>query len=226
MINTFIFDFDGLILDTELACYQTWVDIYKTYNAILPLEEWIVCVGTSDEEFDPIGYLKRITNNTTLNGKEILLAHDRENRKRTSNLPIKPGVLDYLDWARKNHFNIAIASSANKEWVISHLENLKITHYFDLIRTNDDVENVKPDPELYYSIKSSFQINDFEAVIFEDSLHGLNAGLASNLFTVAVPNELTKNLDLSAAHLIITGLDAIAPSKLLKTLENNLKRTL
>lgn len=226
MINTFIFDFDGLILDTELACYQTWVDIYKSYHAVLPLEEWIVCVGTSDEEFDPIVYLKRITNNATLNGKEILLAHDREYRNRTRNLAIKPGVMDYLEWARKNHFNLAIASSAKKAWVITHLENLKIIHYFDLIRTNSDVEKVKPDPELYFSIKSSFQINDFEAVIFEDSLHGINAGLASKLFTVAVPNELTKNLDLSAAHLTITGLDAITPLKLLKTLENNLKRTL
>jgi len=226
MINTFIFDFDGLILDTELACYQTWVDIYKTYQAKLPIEEWIVCVGTSDEAFDPIQYLKQITKIESLDANEILHFHDKEYRKRTCKLEIKPGVMDYLEWAKNNQFNIAIASSANKDWVITHLESLKIIQYFDLIKTNNDVEKVKPDPELFSLIKKSFQINDFEAVIFEDSFHGINAGLASNLFTVAVPNELTRNLDLSAAHLIITGLDAIAPSKLLKTLENKLKMTL
>lgn len=226
MINTFIFDFDGLILDTELACYQTWVDIYKTFNANLPLEEWIVCVGTTDEAFDPIKYLKQISKIEPLDANEILHLHGKEYRKRTSILDIKPGILDYLEWARKNQFNIAIASSSDKDWVISHLENLKIIQYFDLIRTNNDVEKVKPDPELYHSVKKYFRLNDFEAIIFEDSLHGINAGLASNLFTIAVPNELTKNSDLSAAHLIITGLDAIPPSKLLRTLENKLKMTL
>lgn len=226
MINTFIFDFDGLILDTELACYQTWVDIFKTYHANLPLEEWIICVGSTEEAFDPIKYLKQITKIKSLAANEILHLHDKEYRKRTGKLEIKPGVLDYLEWARKNQYNIAIASSSDKDWVISHLENLKIIQYFDLIKTSNDVVNVKPDPELFLSVKKYFRINDFEAVIFEDSLHGINAGLASNLFTVAVPNELTKNSDLSAAHLIITGLDAIAPAKLLKTLENKLKMTL
>jgi putative hydrolase of the HAD superfamily len=226
MINTFIFDFDGLILDTELACYLTWVDIYKKYHAKLPLEEWIVCVGTTEEAFDPIKYLKQITKIESLDTNEILYLHNKEYRQRTSNLVIKPGVLDYLEWARKNQFNIAIASSSDKDWVISHLENLQIIQYFDVVRTNNDVEKVKPDPELYLSVKKYFQINDYEGVIFEDSLHGINAGLAANLFTVAVPNELTKNLELSAANLIITGLDTISPSKLLKTLENKLKLTL
>jgi len=226
MIKTFIFDFDGLIIDTELICYQTWVDIYQLFQAFLPLEEWIVCVGTSDEAFDPIGYLKQITKNDNLDGKKISKMHDNEFRKRTRNLLIKPGVLDYLEWAKNNQFNIALASSADQDWVISHLENLRILQYFDLIKTNNDVEKVKPDPELFLSIKSSLQLNDFDAVIFEDSKHGIDASLASNLYTVAVPNELTKNLDLSAAHLIINGLDSITPPKLLKSLENKLKMTL
>jgi putative hydrolase of the HAD superfamily len=218
MINTFIFDFDGLIVDTELIAYQIWSEIYHTHHVDLPLEEWVVCVGTSDEAFNPTQYLSRITGQA-LDENKLNQYYAQIYRARTDELPLKPGIQDYMDWAKENNFHLAIASSSNYEWVYSHLTRLKIAHYFDVIKTNRDVKEVKPAPDLFLAVKEFLHINDFEAVIFEDSLHGIQAGLLSNLYTVAVPNEVTKNMDFSAAHFTIPSLDATSPLKLLKTLE-------
>lgn len=221
MINAFIFDFDGLIIDSELVCYQSWVEIYKKYQVELPLEKWVDCIGTSEEFFDPVHYLKQITK-MDLDFDEVQRNQFSDYLSRTKQLPIKAGILNYLDWAKENNFKLAICSSSDENWVVSHLDNLNITQYFDVIKTKNDVKKVKPDPELYNAIKSDLSIGDFEAVIFEDSLHGITAGRLSNLFTVAIPNELTKLLDLSEAHFVVSGLDSISPLKLLKTLENKL----
>ncbi len=219
MIKAFIFDFDGLILDTETACYDAWQEIYAAYGTSLPLEKWLLCIGTSDDVCDPLGILSAATG-LEIDQLAVRKTHAKSYRAKTRLLPLKPGILDYLKWARANGFRTAIASSSARAWVVPHLEETGILSYFDVVRTKDEVKAVKPDPELFLSAKSMLNLADYEAVIFEDSYNGIISGNLAKLYTVAIPNTMTKNMDLSAADRIISGLDTISPPNLLRMLEN------
>jgi len=218
MIKAFIFDFDGLILDTEEACYEAWQEIYADYGTSLPLETWLLCIGTTNDACDPLGTLAKLSGQD-INYNAVQTAHSKSFRAKSRLLPLKPGVLDYLKWARANGLQTAVASSSARDWVVPLLEENGILPYFDVIQTKNDVKTVKPNPELFIATKSMLKLEDFEAVIFEDSYNGIIAGNLANLYTVAIPNSLTKNMDLSAASHTISSLDLITPPNLLKMLE-------
>ncbi|WP_227872393.1 HAD-IA family hydrolase [Paenibacillus albus] len=106
----------------------------------------------------------------------------------------RPGVINYLESAKKLGLKIGLASSAPFNWVIPNLEELNIVSYFDCIRTHEDVAKVKPDPELYMSVLAYFGLSPRKAIAFEDSPNGAKSASQANLHTVIVPNELTKDL--------------------------------
>ncbi|PKO18306.1 MAG: hypothetical protein CVU39_02385 [Chloroflexi bacterium HGW-Chloroflexi-10] len=219
MIKAFIFDFDGLMVDTEIACYQAWLDIYGQFNADLPFLEYSKCIGTSELAFDPFNYLidKTGKNLDRINTYQL---HQRAYRAVTKKLPLMPGIQNYLDWAKSNQIKLAVASSSNRNWVLSHLSDLGVLPYFNAIMTSDDVHNVKPDPELFLKAAQAIGISSYEALIFEDSQNGIKAATLAHQFAIAIPNQLTKQMDLSGADLILTGLNNIQPEQLVKIFQS------
>jgi len=201
MIRGLIFDFDGLILETEGPVYQSWVELYREFDAELPLEFWSTIIGTSNtEHFDPFSLLEQKTNRTldreTLaprrTAREIELAHAQ---------PVLPGVIAVLSRARELGLKLGIASSSDRKWVMGHLTRLGLAHYFDVVHTSEDVECTKPDPALYTLALDSLGLKPEEAVVFEDSPNGVAAAKSAGIFVVAVPNPLTRQLSLDHADL-------------------------
>ncbi|MFD0711588.1 HAD family hydrolase [Paenibacillus sp. GCM10027626] len=192
-IEAVVFDFDGLIVDTESAWYDAWVAVYRNYGLELPQEVWMRCVGTSFDEFNPFTYLeekiqKPIDREATQKFTEeqhALVMQDRD---------IRPGVEDYLRSAQSLGLKIGLASSSTRSWVTGFLERYGLLQYFSCIRTADDVSKVKPDPELYVQALACLGVAANQAVAFEDSAHGANAAIAAGLKCVIVPNALTASL--------------------------------
>ncbi len=211
MIKAFIFDFDGLMIDTEYSSYQTWLAIYQKYQIDLPMTEWIKCVGSSNDEFDPIRYLKTKTNR--LLDESQLRKQQFENHHSISHtMPILPGVETYLHYAQQNNIQLAVASSS------SYLGTKGLLSEFNLIITADDVAQVKPAPDLFLKVKEELGMSDFEGVIFEDSAHGITAAVLSKLYCVAVPNRITQGANFDEANLVVKGLDTLEPPELLRQL--------
>lgn len=213
-MDLLIFDFDGLILDTETVIYQAWTEIFASYGAELPLEAWSACVGTTIDAFDVYGYLE----------SQIGHSVDREDVERRHHeramellMPLKPraGVLDYLEEARQNRIPVALASSSNQDWIMGHLSRLGIADLFHSIRTSNDVDNVKPHPELYNLTLTTMGVAPHRAIAFEDSPNGIKAAKAAGVFCVAVPNTVTKTLPLSHADLRIDSMSDITLRELL-----------
>lgn len=223
MIKAFIFDFDGLIIDTELSCYDTWQDIYKQFNTDIPLSEWIKCVGGDNSKFDPIIYLKSKTN-LLFDEEKIQKEQLKKHQERSASMPILPGVISLIKYAKENELKLAVASSSSFRWVSYHLKHKKIFDYFDTIITADDVNKVKPAPDLFLKAKENLGISDFEGIVFEDSAHGIHAATEANLYTVAAPNQITKFSDFSNATLIVNTLDEISPENIIKNLSDNHKK--
>lgn len=194
MIKAIVFDFDGLIYDTETHEYRVLQEIYGSYGAELPLEVWGKCIGTHANFFDAHAYLEESI------GQKLDRAVIKQQRIDKFNLRIehegaRPGVEDYLRAAKELGLKIGLASSSSREWVTRWLGKLGLLDYFECIRTSDDVEQVKPDPALYLRTVESLGVEPHEAIAFEDSPNGALAAKRAGMKVVIVPNFVTETLE-------------------------------
>lgn len=204
-----IFDFDGLIIDTELPEYQAWQEIYEQYNVTLNVNIWAQVIGSSNDKFDPVTHLENLTGKS-FQHQQLLAQHRSRSDQLAQNLPLLPGVLTLLKTACESGLKLAIASSSDRFWVESHLAPLGIQSYFDCVLTKDEVLHVKPDPELYQTALHCLDLQPNEAIAFEDSPNGITAACAAGLFCVAVPNSITIQLPINHASKIIGSLDNVS----------------
>lgn len=191
-IAAVIFDFDGLILDTETHEYQALQEVFSEYGATLPLAEWGKCVGTHGG-FDPYGYLANNTNQP-IDPEQVRLSWRKKVQARMAGETARPGVVAYLKTATALGLRIGLASSSSREWVVGHLQQLGLAHYFSCVCCSDDVENVKPDPELYLLALQNLRVDAKHALAFEDSPNGALAAKRAGMYCVAVPNSVTETL--------------------------------
>jgi HAD superfamily hydrolase (TIGR01509 family) len=128
---------------------------------------------------------------------------------------ILPGVDEYLREAGRLGLRIGLASSSSRDWVVGHLGRLGLDGSCHFVRCWDDVELAKPAPDLYLAVLDDLQVAAPEAIALEDSPNGVAAAKAAGLWCVAVPNELTAELDLSSADLRLSSLAEMPLQQLL-----------
>lgn len=217
MISALIFDFDGLILDTESYEYRVTAKMFEKYGGHLPIDIWVQCVGTDSKAYDPLQDLEKQT------GYKIDREQwDSERKRQIMELLEKeeplPGVKDYLQTAKNRRLKIGLASSSHFDWVSGHLKRLGLYSLFSCIRTADDVEQVKPHPELYVKAAKGLGVSPEQCLAFEDSLHGVRAAKRAGMRCVAVPNMVTAGLDFREADLCLSSLAEIGLEQLLNRL--------
>ncbi|HET9848603.1 MAG TPA: HAD family hydrolase [Candidatus Dormibacteraeota bacterium] len=214
MIRAIIFDFDGLIVDTEGPIFEAWRRIYRERGQELPRERWLTVIGTAAGPFDPILDLGERTG-IAVDADELNTLERLYYREATVAQTLLPGVDRYMAEARRLGLKTAIASSSSRKWVHEHLERFAIRDRFDIVVCKDDVTTTKPDPELYELALERLDARSNEAIALEDSSNGIRAAKAAGLFCVAVPNALTAGLDLSQADLQIPSLEAVSLADLI-----------
>ncbi|MGP5093126.1 HAD family hydrolase [Staphylococcus equorum] len=214
MIKGLIFDFDGLILDTETAWYESYFDVLKTkYGYDLALKDFVKCVGANNEILFQI-LRKDLGNN--LNQNQIFKEVQERHKNIISEKPLREGVLDYLKEAKKLNLTIAVCTSSKKEWINKHLSDKNIINYFDYFITADDVERIKPHPDLFNKTVKILNFNKDELLVFEDSLNGLLSSKRAGLKTIIFPNPVTEHLNFSDATQIYRNMEEIALKDLVK----------
>jgi HAD superfamily hydrolase (TIGR01509 family) len=219
MIKALLFDFDGLILDTEMPEYESWQGIYRQYGHDFPLDKWAsILGGTGSSHFDPHLHLEELLGKK-LNRVEIWGKRRADYLRQIEQQPILPGVLNYLEEAKKHGLRLAVASSSPRNWVHGHLARLGIIERFQSIKTADDVQHTKPDPALFIAVLEEFNLSANEGIVFEDSPNGVAAAKHAGLYCVAVPNPLTAQLDLSQSDRILDSLAEMSLGDLLKRVE-------
>lgn len=221
MIRALIFDFDGLILDTEEPIFLAWQEIYQEFGCELKFDTWAAIIGTAAYAFNPITNLENLVEQE-LPREEIHQRQRQREMELISERSIEPGVVGYLRDAKKMGLKIGLASSSTCQWVTDHLSRLGLLDYFDCIMASDDVERTKPDPELYLGVMKELEVSADQAVVFEDSPNGILAAKRAGLFCVAVPNVLTFQLSLDQADLCLDSLADIPLKELLQKVDNTL----
>jgi HAD superfamily hydrolase (TIGR01509 family) len=214
MIRALIFDFDGLVLETEGPSYQSWVEVYRSFGQSLPFSIWSKIIGTTQATFDP-----RLDLQTRVNEPVDWDRVEAERKKNETTLieaqAMLPGVEAYLNAARRLGLKIGLASSSSCQWVTGHLTRLGLEDYFDCIRASDDVKHVKPDPALYLTVLHALEVRADEAIAFEDSPIGIHSAKQAGLYCIAIPNPLTSQLNLDEADFRMCSLADIPLEQLL-----------
>ncbi|EKD88860.1 MAG: HAD-superfamily hydrolase, subfamily IA, variant 3, partial [uncultured bacterium] len=123
--------------------------------------------------------------------------------------------LDFIIAVERLGLPMAVASSSNRDWVEGYLSKLGIRKFFKIVCTSNDVANVKPDPELFLLAAKKLGIAPSEAVIFEDSPNGIRAAKAAGIPCIAIPNDITKSMDLSLATRIVDSFLQLDPQVLI-----------
>ena len=200
-----IFDFDGLILNTEVPEYKAWTEVYRRYNATLLLEDWVKVIGTTPDAFNVFDHLQ-VQVSQPLDMTAIRKEQQSAFWSLMDQETVMPGVEKIMSQARSAGMSMGIASSSPYDWVNGHISRLGIKEQFDYICTAEDVAKVKPEPDLFLCAAKRLRVDPQDAVVFEDSLNGVIAAKKANMSCVAVPHILTRGLDLSKADLIINSL--------------------
>jgi HAD superfamily hydrolase (TIGR01509 family) len=213
-IRALVFDFDGLIVETEEPIFRAWQRIYREHGQELPLELWVTIIGTASGPFDPIQHLEeRVGRLLDRKGFEDL--ERRYYEEATAMQRLMPGVAEYLRDSHRLRLGVGIASSSRRAWVVEHLKRFAIADAFDAIVCREDVAHTKPHPQLYLEAVKRLMVVPEEALALEDSSNGIAAAKAAGLRCVAVPTVMTAGLDLSRADMRIPSLGAVPLTDLL-----------
>jgi HAD superfamily hydrolase (TIGR01509 family) len=201
MIRALIFDFDGLILDTETALIDAYGDVHGAHGVPFDKPLFTRSVGHADYAFDPWRAFGPAADRERLEAERLAF-----NKARNHSQAILPGVVSLIDEAGKLGLNVGLASNSEHPHVEGHLARLGLLGRFSFIACREDVASPKPEPDLYRLVLGRFGIRGHEAIAFEDSHTGTLAAKRAGLWVVAVPNASTGHHDFANADLRVGSL--------------------
>jgi HAD superfamily hydrolase (TIGR01509 family) len=213
-----LFDFDGLLVDTESPSRLGWEELYREHGHELPLDEWATLVGTIGAPFDPFAHLEALVGQPL--DRDELMSRRRAREFELIDLEdLRPGVEDYLEEATVRGLRTAVVSSSSVDWIERNLRRLdRLDHWDAIVAADGDTSRAKPRPTLYLEALRLLGLHADEAVAFEDSPNGVRAAKAAGLFCVAVPNPVTATLALDETDVVVDSLAELPLNALLARL--------
>ncbi len=216
MIRALIFDFDGLIVDTETPAFESWQHIYAEHGHELGLDLWSGALGTN-HGFDALAHLAALVaradevraDELRASAAAVLARRQALKDELSRGQPVLPGVTALLAQAAAMGLPRAVASSSGRAWVEGWLSRLGLRAHFACVLTGDDVERTKPDPALFLRAAACLGLPPAACLVLEDSPNGISAARAAGCPVVAVPGAITGQLALPPADLVLPSLDAM-----------------
>jgi len=191
-VKGFIFDLDGVIVDTAKYHFLAWKKIANELGIDFTLEHNELLKGVSRvRSLDIILELGKVEASEEDKNKWLI----QKNEDYLSYLvdmdesEILPGVMDVLKFLKKNNQPIALGSASKNARPI--LEKTGTLHYFDAIVDGNDVVNAKPDPEVFLHAARLLNVANEDSIVFEDSVAGVQAANTANMVSIGIGEEAT-----------------------------------
>ena len=219
-LKSVIFDFDGLILDTEWPEVQAWSELYQNLQIDVDPQWWTFSIGRGPDQDPkhPFEFIPRDIRQTLDKNEVIAERWDRRRELVEKEAPLA-GVSDLLEALRSSQIRIGLASSSSQNWVKGHLKRLDLIHYFAAIACAEDVKLTKPSPDLYLKALEDLDCQPENGLALEDSPAGCQSALAAGLRVIAVPNRLTSTMQFPPVQEIWSSLSGKQPADLARILQ-------
>jgi HAD superfamily hydrolase (TIGR01509 family) len=196
-----VFDFDGIILDSETSDFESHRRIYERCGVALTADEWCDQIGLWAEGHDERWFLQLRARSS--HAPERAAYHAERRRifdEVVSGAPMR-GIRELLTELAAAGVPSAIASTSPASWVVPETERIGVRSLFGAIVTGDEVARRKPAPDVYLEAARRLGVDPARSIAIEDSGPGIAAGRAAGMKTVAIPHRLTERHDLSGADL-------------------------
>ncbi|HEY3926283.1 MAG TPA: HAD-IA family hydrolase [Acidothermaceae bacterium] len=210
-----IFDFDGLLVDSESTALLAWREQFAVHELDFPLEVWHQFIGSQGSQEAMMAAIR--AGGIEFDDAELRAEWRERHNRIVSTEPLRAGVEAFLDEAAAAGARFAVASSATRDWLDQQLGRLGIHDRFEVICARDN-GRVKPAPDIYLAAIAALGVEAADAIAFEDSPNGITAAKAAGLYCVAVPNAVTAELPLGRADLRVESFTEISYSELVDRL--------
>jgi HAD superfamily hydrolase (TIGR01509 family) len=214
-IRALIFDFDGLIVDTESPLIDAYAAVHARHSIAFDRSAFLRSVGHADYSFDPWHGFSPHADRAALE-----IERRRIKDELLAKQPVLPGVVAMLEAGREAGFRIGLASNSTHSWVEPHLRRVGLFDRFEFLACREDAASPKPEPDLYRLVLNRFGLRGPEAIAFEDSQTGIIAATRAHCWTVAIPNSSTTHHDFTAAHRKVSSLAGVRLEELVAGFES------
>ena len=204
-MKALVFDYDGLIVDSELPEFLCWQRVFEAHGQPLTLQDWLPVVGGAvivDLRKELEGRLGRPLDWGRVDPDRIAHYHSIFDQQA-----VLPGVRELMEAGRGAGWAIGVASNSTADWVRPGLERFGLSRHIGAIRTRDTARRPKPHPDPYLEVLAELGAEAGQSFAFEDSATGVAAAKAAGLTVVAVPNTLTRHQDLGGADQLLDSLE-------------------
>jgi HAD superfamily hydrolase (TIGR01509 family) len=211
-LQSLIFDFDGLIVDTEKPGFDSWNELYAEFGQKLTLDDWRKATGYVGG-FDPGLHLEALLGRQ-LDWGNLSPKREARNWELTLKQGVLPGIRELMHDAVNAGIRVGVASNSGFGWVNDGLERLGLRGFVGAIVTRDMVLNPKPAPDVYLKTAETLQVSPARSVALEDSEPGCRAAKAAGMRAVAIPNQFSERQDLSVADVIVPSAKGLSLERL------------
>ena len=198
MINAFIFDMDGVIIDSEPLHLKAEAKYLEKIGIKEPdkfLEDFCA-IRTSDMILEVIKCF-----NLDISHPEALSKIANEKMKIFSEQIITeiPGISKLLNYLKEQNFKIGLATSSDLEIIEIVFNKLGIKQYFDVVTNGNEVKKGKPAPDIFIKTAEKLKVDPLECLVLEDSMHGVNAAKKAGMTCIGFKNPNSGLQDLTNA---------------------------
>jgi HAD superfamily hydrolase (TIGR01509 family) len=220
-LEAVVFDFDGLIIDSEWAIYETACAAFAVHGHELTVEAWATIIGLGDDDEDRAwSLLLAAMGIESFDRATFSVTHAAQDRANRDTLPLLPGVEVLVDSLTSTGVSLGVASSSSLGWLERHLGRLGLLGRFGTLVGADVVGGIgKPAPDVYLRACADLGADPRHSVALEDSGHGVTAAKAAGMWAVAVPSRITRFNDFAHADLVVDSVADLTVDQLASLVE-------
>ena len=190
-----IFDMDGLLFDTETIWHKYWTLAATDRDIELPESfKYEICGSNGEDMYNKIRKYYKTDDPYSLYDE----THNNYENELKQHIEMKKGVIEILEYLKAHDYKIAIASSSDRERIISNITRTNIKDYFDELVGHEDVTLSKPNPEVFLKAANYLGFKPEECYVFEDAYNGIVAAYEAGCKAIMIPDIMAPNEEMKS----------------------------